>query len=332
MCGCSDPDLAAVFNYPVGVSSVDYDDAPTFSLESSALFTSDSLGSPADLIGNEDRLLVAELTSAPPLQLFDRTTGEPVGFVGSRGDGPQQFMRPWSMAPAADGSVMVYDPVTRRVSTVDLSSDLSTDLSSGDPNPIRAQWVLNVEGFVLNVAPVGSGRFLVNGIFSDERLAVVDSTGSKLQTIGTSPVPEFGQAADSQAEAKVRPGGGDVVLALHNADVLEFYDPSSGLERVVWGPDHFEPEQNRTGYSDVAVTEDFVFGLYSGRPDADDSSHLGSTVLVFDWDGKFVAQLQLDADGYGIWVDPEAGELFLSQHIPAPGIAEYRLPGALSGR
>ena len=87
----------------------------------------------------------------------------------------------------------------------------------------------------------------------------------------------------------------------------------------------FEPE-NIAGYLSVSVTGALIFGLYSG------GAYMGgentNTVLVFTWDGKPLAVLQVARGA----VSPDASEFFVLYKSPVPLIMRYTVPTLVSGK
>ena len=53
---------------------------------------------------------------------------------------------------------------------------------------------------------------------------------------------------------------------------------------------------NRWGYQNTDVTENYIYALYSGKPLSEEPFHLGSVILVFDWSGTPVIQLHTDRE------------------------------------
>jgi hypothetical protein len=102
-----------------------------------------------------------------------------------------------------------------------------------------------------------------------------------------------------------------------------------------WGP-IFEADSNgelrfvdrRHAYRGCTATKDFLFALYSGRPDSlenRDWAQSAEFVHVFDWEGGLRAVFQLDRDIGVIAVNSSGDTLFASSYSDA-SIYRYELP------
>ena len=69
---------------------------------------------------------------------------------------------------------------------------------------------------------------------------------------------------------------------------------------------------NRLGFADVAVSQERVYALYSGRTinDFGNDASLGDILLVFDWEGNLLRSYRLDASVANIAYDPEENALY----------------------
>lgn len=68
--------------------------------------------------------------------------------------------------------------------------------------------------------------------------------------------------------------------------------------------------ENRMGYWDIDVTEEYIYTLYSGRERTDPNQSTGNKVFVFDWEGNPIKQLNLDVEVSRIAVDQNNETLY----------------------
>lgn len=69
---------------------------------------------------------------------------------------------------------------------------------------------------------------------------------------------------------------------------------------------------NRLGFADVAVSQECVYALYSGRAfeDFGNDASLGDILLVYDWEGNLLRSCLLDAPVAHITYDPAENALY----------------------
>jgi hypothetical protein len=90
----------------------------------------------------------------------------------------------------------------------------------------------------------------------------------------------------------------------------------------------------RRGYTSVAATEHYVFGLFSGRKRLPQrTAWAANYVHVFDWDGKLHAVFRLDVDAIRLEVSEELGMLYVVTVPPSQNsVTAFRIPGRWQGR
>jgi hypothetical protein len=87
-------------------------------------------------------------------------------------------------------------------------------------------------------------------------------------------------------------------------------------------------------YAAVAASNQWFFGLYSGRTINTHDEYLqhGRDVHVFDWSGKFLGCIPLAADARNISVEPEGLMLYALEWDPVPTVSIYPLGMGEAGR
>jgi hypothetical protein len=94
------------------------------------------------------------------------------------------------------------------------------------------------------------------------------------------------------------------------------------------GEVYMAPEEDmRFGYVRIATTDDRIYALFSGRSNRGSprDAPYGRFVHVYDWDGEFLAALELDNAALEIAVDPLGEELYATIEEPEPGVRVYSL-------
>lgn len=284
-------------------------------------------------------LVVLDRYDDEQIVVLDRETGRHLYSLGARGEGPGEMMAAWSMDTRGD-TLTVLDAQLQRVSRYDLA--MGSQLS---------QERLPELGPAMAIAELPRGCITLRGIFGDLPLALV--CGSDVRLAGELP-PSDTEAPPNillhayQSHMQARPDRQRLVSATRQAGWIEIHDGQSNQIRRFVGPFGFEPAFNvasgasglalrqtnelRFGYVGLAATQEWIYGLFSGRlwaAHGADASKARS-IHMFDWEGELVDILELPRDAVTIAVS-EDGMLYAIEYEPEPRILMYKLTGQATG-
>ncbi|MDP2469832.1 MAG: BF3164 family lipoprotein [Candidatus Palauibacterales bacterium] len=319
------------------------------SLSGELLYDGEMLAMPTRIAITNDRIALVDGFAERPVHLLDASGRYLAGF-GRQGEGPGEFEGPRAIEPTADGSgFWVFDMSLSRLTLV--------EPDGWDSTPASERLILPIHG----PAPVTSlvrrvdDTFLAAGFFGEGRLGHFTRGGDYEGATGSIPAPEVDAPPEVRQHAyrgtlKAAPSLDRLVLANRHAGYLEVFDAEGESLRRIEGPYPFEPgidvvigergpafapgDDLRFGYVDVAVTDDRIYALFSGRTRAGHPGEAiyGREVHVFDWNGGLVSVLLLDADAMAIAVDVARDRLLVVRHLPTPALLSYDLaPAGLAG-
>lgn len=317
------------------------DSIPTYELEGNSFTNSDSLAQPSRMSVGLKYIFVGDTKATRSILVFDRRTGDFVTSVGNRGKGPREISYLWSMdiKPGHDtGWAFDFSPRTINA----FSSDSMTDqriVLRGEGSPMSPVWIKGD-----TIASVG--------MYSTGRLALYAPDGSFTRLIGPEPpgdpdIPVAVRQHAFQASLQTNSEGDRIVAASINTDRLEIFD-TKGLLQTIRGPKFHEPlytvhgneegdswlsidNETIQGYVSTAVTDDFIFALYSGRSMGWVRSNgwwspPGRRVIVFSWKAEPIAVLELEDGALKIGVSHDGKELYALYRRPVPMILRYSVP------
>ena len=250
-----------------------------------------------------------------------------VASFGKRGKGPEEMLSAESIRFHALDSLWVLDAnrmlITRwqispqnrlaeRVEAIDLDKSLIRTLD----------FLVTDTGFI------------VPDYLGTHRYSRVTFQGKRTGSEGSIPTEkgynELARPAFAQAWRSFIDGyrGSDIlVMATQLGEVIEFHRPADSEGAVLYGPHgepEFRPEQSEAiptgimGFSDVQVTERYVYAVFHGRSFEEIGRTLraggvnedgGRFIYVFDHEGTPVRKYTLDRAVYGIHVDEQAGTI-----------------------
>jgi hypothetical protein len=108
----------------------------------------------------------------------------------------------------------------------------------------------------------------------------------------------------------VKPDGSKAVLMYRFTDAIEIFDLNTKEGKSIHGPYGYAVEfkpmntgdffvmqripKTRFAFTMGAVTNKYIYAIYSGKLEEDLNPHFGNTLFVYDWDGNPVKKINLD--------------------------------------
>ena len=299
-----------------------------------------AIGRPNRLHLAEGRLWVADRYSDPGLHVLDAETGTLILSVGRRGEGPGDFHRsPTSLHSRTDddGAVWVWDSSFQRLTRFEpiAPSEYRHEIITlqGGEQVRRLVWLTS--GEMIGTAYSAPKRFQI--FFRDGEF--LHSAQGELLGPPTASTTERLEATAAGIVVQPWPKRGFVIAHVYSSRI-EYYDADARLVRLAkvpfpWGPVFDEGpggelvfNNRRSAYRGCSATEEYLFALYSGRPDSlqeRDWAQSAEFVHVFDWEGNLRAVFQLDRDIGVITVDSSGTTLYASSYSDAH-IYRFDLP------
>lgn len=305
-----------------------------------------TIGLPQTILSYDDILFVLDVSNEQAIAVFD-TTGALRSATGSKGAGPGEFVAPRSLVPDKKDSSLawVFDVRLGRITPVSLSRlrRRATEPPFGDPITLAAPVMHDFPVWIDNSTMVALSPMLKDGV---GRFSMFGTSGQLLRTVGGPPpgdakVPPFVRQQIYGGRLISHPSRPLFAVASRYAPRLEVFNQNGESQVVIESPTPFHPDFTvardginvdrgpdfRFGYLDVAVTEDYIYALYSGRNKQDypDSQNVGEYVHVFTWSGALKRVFRLDTDAFSISVGAAGDKLFAGRLDPYPQIVAYDL-------
>jgi len=312
------------------------------------------LGLPMAVLEVDGHVVVQDMATDRAVQVFD-SAGRSVASTGREGGGPGEFADPLDVfgRPGHPGEFWVFDSRQGRLTPYLLNAFTrgADPRPSGEPVTLSPPFVFETPRWLDDTTLVALNPMTSPG---DGRFALYGPAGVRRRSVGAPPpgserISPFVRQQAYGGYMAVHPERPLFVLAGRYAGRLEIFGRDGRLVGRMQVPEPFEPDFSaardgvnmvrgpsfRFGYVDVAATRDQVFALYSGHKfegGPDDQAHLGDQVHVFDWQGRFLRAVRLDAGAMRIAVDPLGTRLYALRHEPHPEVVVYELDGGGTGK
>jgi len=299
------------------------------------------IGSPVDIQKDGDCLIVLDYQHDSLFHRIDLKGNCYMGMFGTKGQGPDDFIYPSSLNVFGDGCFSCYDVGDRELNLICL-----------DMNKVKVSKLLNYRKMMtFDVVPLSEKLFIVNGETDGAMFALVDKDGKVLSVSDEYPYKDDAEKSISsrframayQGSLRVNPNG-YFAYAMSSAKQVHLYkvenEKIKKVGEVIDGYGHYEPN-TRLGdgygvahdgkspecYKDLAITDDYVYALYSGRTfqEYKMSAYDCETIYVYDWTGKLVKTYHLDVPVTQFCIDEEANVIYATANVPDPTIVRFEL-------
>jgi len=319
------------------------DTLDTFHLDGELFIHSDSLENPTDISVGSLYVFIGEPRADYAITIFDRNTGNFIARSGAKGIAPSEVEFLWSMdfKPGSDsGWVYSYPRILKFVD--DLAVTGKVLRLTGGGSPMSPVWIENDQ-----IASTGG--------YESGRIGIYTSAGEFVETIGPDPP---GVASDPMtarqhvydAKIKTNSDGTQIVVASQNTDRIEIFSVSEILH-LIRGPGFHEPkfsisissdgdplvmieDETIQGYVSIAVTDQLIYALYSGRSRGWIRSQRyysppAKKVIVFSWSADPIALLNIEDGAVDIGVSANDEYLYAVYRRPLPVVLRYDIPSRL---
>lgn len=197
---------------------------------------------------------------------------------------------------------------------------------------------------VLNLSAINDTSFITLGYFDDCRAQKFTLSG-KIEKIGDSPDihrsinPIINEAYTGVM--KISPKKDKFVIACRYADQLEIFDLNSQKQSYIKGPELFEPrysvkkmngytalahkDDEIFGYTDLCVSNDQIFALYSGKLTSLENGIYCNIIRVFSWDGEYLQDYILDKEIRSLGFNEQEGIFYGIATEPGAEIYKFKI-------
>jgi len=301
-------------------------------LEGELLGLTDYLSFPRTLTVNNGTLIITDISKNAMIHIVDLESNQYLKSLGKKGYGPNEVMtvgHSLSLRPGDKNGFWTYDMSQLRMSYFDYTKLDTLKTASkqyvfrlGDFKSFRVGW---------------TNRNTLLGLPYDggPRLIEYDTTGAVLNEIG-----DYNGVLDDkymsgtlaqlfQGVIRANPKGDKFIHSSIYVDRLNLYDLKKERILEISGPLNIEPvfdeviiQNNPTlgintqeayqMYSDSYISEDRIYGLFSGKkwmgsPSGVENSNL---IYVFDLEGKVLEALKLDHTIRAFTIDPKTNTIY----------------------
>lgn len=287
-----------------------------------------------------DRLLVASARDSFALRVIDLASGKVVARAAPVGDTVGTLRSVWYLFPESYDrpAAWVYDVLRGQLTLWSIESARLQEVKRVRPRmrmAAAARPLLTSKGMV------------VDAVYRGATLAIGQATADSADQLFGTPPFKRSDFQDSTAHITANdlfpisdPSRRRLALFYKHVTRVDFFDIENGSLRTSEGPGDMPSLRHKekltwdelpdTHVNGQDATTRYVYSVYCGCTSAQrNKGRRGMIVRVFDWDGKFVGDVQLDRHVTAIAVTPNDSLLYGAMQDPAPMIGKWILPASL---
>jgi hypothetical protein len=316
-------------------------------LDGKVVIESNKLIDPWVILYMDSLLVIGNKKGTPVIELYTPTGGM-VSKVIERGSDSTEIRFVGSLqANYSDSAIYIYDLFRKKTLRI----------------PIN-KWNVNYKCFIemeftklpipianYDKVYINHGGFIAESRSPQGRILLLDRSGRHERYLLDYPA-KVDSTLTERENAQLYPSGiaispnqQKVAVAAYDAGILNLLslEHDTALQSI-WTKTDFLPEglirvptsdtshiafsgNSRSGYADVAATNDYVYAIYSGKYFRSKNYSFSNTVRVTSWDGKIHKKLVLDKDINRLTVTPDNSIMYgiaLSKE-GKPEIVSYNL-------
>jgi hypothetical protein len=267
---------------------------------------------------------------------------------GTKGQGAEGFILPFSLQLLDNGQMLVYDIADKTINRLYL------DLNTRQCRVVRRQ---PDEKQCFTLLLNAWEQYLGTGPFTDGMFALLDSTGLRTHTFLEYPCKDQTEknisnairAMAYQGKIKTNTSRTKLAYAAHYADILYFCDlRANDLTLIRKIENNFcqytADEQNdltsasimpenANSCADLYATDQYVYLLYSGKTFREYGEKALEThqLRIYNWQGELLRDVMLDLPCKNLCVSADDATLWAITEMPDPKLVAYDLRGLLNG-
>lgn len=275
--------------------------------------------------------------------VLDERSFSHVASFATRGEGPQEALQVISLEVTSSSGIWAYDNSKRILTCWHFDEERDT-LTCKLKYHVKDRLASSA-----NMTLCSDSCFILTDRSGMSRAVLLNARGEPIQRIGSIPVKK--EVSDDQRITLAQvwnsflhynPRNKVLAIGTQLGDILEVYDLKKGTRRTVRGAlgeptfqstrDGFAVPTGIMGFSDVQVTDNYIYTVFHGRSfkeiakDPDNTLDGGEYIQVYDLEGNPVCRFLLDHAIYGIHVNEEERIIWATDVNTEEQIVKYRIP------
>ncbi len=263
---------------------------------------------------------------------------------GIRGQGPKEFIYPYTLQTIDEHHFCTYDLNSRAVIQFEVNGHIN----------MQEKRIVSKNVMSFDYKKIDQNSYLGFGPYKEGMFVISDSLGRVKESFFEYPykdkdeksIKNYLRSMAYQGIVNFNPAGNKFVYTPTWADIIHLYKISNDSIEVITKIENTYPiykveesnggfaaplrRSNIANYISSAVTNNYIYLLYSGSKLEDyiktKKEFQGNTVYVYDWTGEKINTLTLDIPCKSICVSLNDKTLWAIAENPEPELVQFEIP------
>ena len=301
------------------------------------------IGKPGPIIFIDNKIIGIDFMLDSCFFYFNTINPELHRF-GTRGQGPNDFLFPYTLQFLNKNLLGVYDITAKKYNEIEIKDSIKLTKSYPIHNDFMA----------FNYKKLPNNQYLSIGAYKDAMFIITDSLGENKKSFYQYPykdnheksIKNHLRAMAYQGNLCCNYSNDQLVYTSLMGNIIHFYKlnnnqleiinkieisyPKYKVEETENGFGSPLNKSNKVGYISAAATNQYIYLLYSGIKIEDfikknEELH-GNKLFIYNWKGKKISNLKLDVNCFSITVSPDNRTLWGIANNPDPELVYFELP------
>jgi hypothetical protein len=278
------------------------------------------------------------------LHIFDIKNNKYINNLGSKGQGPNEFLYLSSLVNSTSHHFLAYDLLDNSLKKINIDSLLAGNVFYD--KLITFNSISN-----LSVFPTEYDNYIAFGLYDSNMFKLIGKDGGDLGYFLDFPVEKSkmngidnkNTALAYQGILSINPDKNKMVYASLYSTILGIYDinqasiaqnflllydyPQYTIQNEEKGMSSPITKDGISAFRDVYVTDKYIYSLYSGKKISalKEKAFEAQDIYVFDWDGNPIVHYNLDVAINTIAVIPDNKKIYAISNLPEPTLIEFEI-------
>lgn len=303
------------------------------------------IGSAGKMLIIDSLLITLDYRNEQLFHVFDIKNNIYINNLGIKGQGPGEFLHPFSLVYSSPHDFLSYDLLDNSLKLINLDS-----LKKGEVSYRKLLSFNSISNS--SVFPTKYNNYVGLGLYTSNMFKLIDFYGNDIGLFMDYPIEKRknSQKIDHrnfalayQGVLNMSPNKNKIVYASNYGTILGIYNvndssidqnfllicdyPQYIVQNEEGGISSPITKEGISAFRDIYVTDKYIYSLYSGAKISElrERAFEAKDIYVFDWEGNPIVHYYLDVPINNIAVLPNNKKIYAISNLPDPTMIEFEI-------
>lgn len=256
-------------------------------------------------------MMILDWKSKYPIHILDLKKEKYIGNYGKKGRGPGEVIQPWGFTNIDKNRFIVNDVAQKKIIGYDIDSLIKR-------NNYNFEKKIDKKSFISFIEFYKKSLFYLDETNFNHRVFKKDFNNDSSSSVGYGIIPTLIDESESDnvkahaSSVLMKSNNGNFVFAYKFSPRIDIFNYNKNTWKSIVSPKNFKVQYrsdfeegmsffavtNKTlnSYLDIALTEKYIYTLFSEDKSLDNVISKGHDIYVYDYQGKPIKKFKLDKD------------------------------------